>query len=132
MEKEESFNHADHNKEQTEPTTLADTVAEAQEDLSGRENIMPVTAEIQEEQREQQPEKVEEPVFRAEHDEEQPEPESLTEAVSECEESKEPSHSTVNAHDEIAAMLRPHLFKKNKRKFNRKSLPYLLTKHMSL
>ncbi|PJH92734.1 DNA translocase FtsK [Bacillus sp. SN1] len=102
-EKEESFFPAEHNEEQPEPATLADTVAEAQEDLSDREDIMPVTAEIQEEQREQQPEKVEEPVFRAEHDEKQPEPESLTEAVSECEESEEPSHSIVNAHDEIAA-----------------------------
>ncbi|MCY8844815.1 DUF87 domain-containing protein [Bacillus inaquosorum] len=82
--------------------TLDGTAAERDEALAQRpaeepsDNRMPSASGIQ------QPEK-EEPVFRAEHDEEQPEPESLTEAVSECEESEEPSHSTVNAHDEIAA-----------------------------
>ncbi|MEI1422573.1 FtsK/SpoIIIE domain-containing protein [Bacillus cabrialesii] len=106
-EKETSFFSAEPNEEQTAHETLTDTVADAQKDRSGseisHEDTMPAVAEIQEEQREQQPEKAAEPVFRAEHDEEQTAPESLRVAVSEAEKSEEPFDTIVNNHHAIAA-----------------------------
>jgi len=95
-EKEESFFPAEHAEEQTPPEMLTDTAAEG---LSDSE----VGREEEEEQREQQPEKLEEPVFSAELDEEQIAPESQTESVSEDEKAKEPSDSPVYNHNENAA-----------------------------
>ncbi|OWV35912.1 cell division protein FtsK [Bacillus spizizenii] len=98
---------AGQHEERTAPEILTDTVAEPQEDLTvsevSREDIKSAIAEIQEEQSEQQPEKLEEPVFRGEQHEEQTVPKSLTEAVSKAEVSEEPSDSSVNKHHEIAA-----------------------------
>ncbi|MCY7783955.1 MULTISPECIES: DNA translocase FtsK [unclassified Bacillus (in: firmicutes)] len=88
-EKEESFFPAEHAEEQTG----SETVAEAQEDLSGSK-VMHETVVAQEEQWEQQSEKLEEPVLRAEHDEEQ--------TGSEAEETEDPSDSIINTRDEIA------------------------------
>ncbi|MEC1586829.1 DNA translocase FtsK [Bacillus spizizenii] len=106
-ELEEPVFRGEQHEEQTAPETLSDTLTEAKEDPTvsevSREDIMPVTAEIQEEQREQQPEELEEPVFRAEQDEEQTVPKSMTEAVSKAEVSEEPSDSSVNNQHEIAA-----------------------------
>ncbi|WP_409509103.1 DNA translocase FtsK [Bacillus spizizenii] len=106
-EKDAPFFPAGQHEEQTAPKILTDTVAEPQEGLTGsevsREDIKSATAEIQEEQREQQPEELEEPVFRAEQDEEQTVPKSMTEAVSKAEVSEEPSDSSVNNQHEIAA-----------------------------
>ncbi len=101
-QKEESFFPAEHAEGQAMPEILTDT---ANEGLSGsevsREDIMPASAE--EEQREEQAEQFEEPVFSAELDEEQTAPESLAEAASEEEKSEEPSDSTVYNHHENAA-----------------------------
>ncbi|UUH69429.1 DNA translocase SftA [Bacillus subtilis] len=99
-EKEEPSFPAEHAEEQTPPEMLTDTAAEGLSDSEvGREE--PATAK--EEQREQQPEKIEEPVFSAELDEEQTAPESQTESVSEDEKAKEPSDSPVYNHHENAA-----------------------------
>lgn len=99
-EKEEPSFPAEHAEKQTPPEMLTDTAAEGLSDSEvGREE--PATAK--EEQREQQPEKIEEPVFSAEHDEEQTAPESQTESVSEDEKAKEPSDSPVYNHHENAA-----------------------------
>lgn len=102
-EKETPFFSAGQNEEQTAPETLADTVAETQEDLTGSEDIMPATDETLEEQKEQQSEEVEEPVFRGEQNEEQTVSESLTDPVSEAEVAEEPSDSSVNNYHEISA-----------------------------
>ncbi|MEW5070033.1 DNA translocase SftA (plasmid) [Bacillus subtilis] len=97
---EEPFFPAEHAEEQTPPEMLTDTAAEGLSDSEvGREE--PAAAE--EEQREQQPEKLEEPVFSAELDEEQTAPESRTESVSEDAKAKEPSDSPVYNHHENAA-----------------------------
>ncbi|MEV3918962.1 DNA translocase SftA [Bacillus subtilis] len=99
-EEEEPSFPAEHAEEQTPPEMLTDTAAEGLSDSEvGREE--PATAK--EEQREQQPEKIEEPVFSAELDEEQTAPESQTESVSEDEKAKEPSDSPVYNHHENAA-----------------------------
>ncbi|MCY7795682.1 DUF87 domain-containing protein [Bacillus spizizenii] len=106
-EKDAPFFPAGQTEEQTAPETLTNTVAEPQEDLTGsevsHEDIKSATAEIQEEQREQQPDELEESVFRGEQNEGQTAPKYLTEAVSEAEVSEEPSDSSVNNHHEIAA-----------------------------
>ncbi|OLQ55999.1 cell division protein FtsK [Bacillus licheniformis] len=103
-EKETSFFSVEQNEEQAATETMTDTVAEAQKDRSGSdEDTMLAAAEIQEEQRKEPLEKAEEPVFRAEYDEEQTAPESLRAAVSEAEKLEESLDSTVNNYHEIAA-----------------------------
>ncbi|MDM5302884.1 DNA translocase FtsK [Bacillus subtilis] len=94
-EKEASFFAAEPDEK---PKTLTNTVTERQEESSDSSvNLEDTeTAENQEELVVKQPEKLEELVFQAEHDEEQKAPESLTEAVSEAELSEEPSDSAVN------------------------------------
>lgn len=100
-EKDSPFFPGGQNEEQTAPETLADAVTEAKE--VSHEDNMPATTEVQEEQREQQPAELEEPVFQGEQNEEQTAPRSLTEAISETEVSEEPSDSSVNNRHEIAA-----------------------------
>lgn len=94
--KRRPFFPAEQAEEQTPPEMLTDTAAEG---LSDSE----VGREEEEEQREQQSEKLEEPVFSAELDEKQTSPESQTEAVSEDEKAKEPSDSPVYNHHENVA-----------------------------